>query len=186
MPIGAEYATRMVIATVSGAGPALSARIIPNVGSPIAMTLAVSQGTTSSTSSIWYAIVPTGTLATVEITYTFNPYDGSNIAVYSVDAASLNSQTPVDAKTAVGTATNRSVSLTTVSGGFVIAVACMRNISANSATWVGVNERYDLTAAGQVMTGGEMSGTPDATAAYTVTATYVNSAGMNLSAVSWR
>lgn len=187
LAIGTASATRLVIVAVTGVGIASSAKITPSGGSDIAMTLAVSQATTPVRASIWYAIVPTATTATFEITYTSNPFTSSNVSVWTVDSANMSSTTPVDTDSAVSAAAaTLTLNLSTSTGGFVISVAASSNISTNSATWSGVTERFDTTAVGQTTTGGDSSGTPSGTNNYAVTPTYANSGGIGLAAVSWR
>jgi len=188
LAIGAALSTRLVIVAVTGTGIASSAKITPSGGSDTAMTLAVSQATTPVRASIWYAIVPTATTATFEITYTSNPFLGSSVSVWTVDSASMSSTTPVDTDSAVNaSAATLTVNLTTSSGGFVIAAAASTNISTNSATWnANITERFDATQVGKDHTGGDASNTAALTNAFEVTPTFVNSGGIGLAAVSWR
>ena len=118
--IGAAYPTRRVIVIVyggAGANTVASATIDGGAG-PIAANTPVTGGS-NAPFSIYSAIVPTGTTATIIQTMTGNFYGASSIQAYTVDDSLLSSPTPV-ASFSDAASSPISGSVAKLSGGFEI------------------------------------------------------------------
>ena len=143
--IGAASATRRVIVLVHGrfgSDPrVINSASIGGVSATIDAQIGAYSGGTSM-AGIISATVPTGTTATVSITFSGNTFD---CAIHVLALDGLQSVTPVDTATASATS---GTSLTTGAnvdwkyGGYVIAIAT-GGIGSGSATWNGVAEYAD-------------------------------------------
>lgn len=131
-------------------------------------------GSTSSTTQIWSALVPTGTTGTVVISVGSGDMDAGSVYVWA--AYDLASAAARDTAAATLSASGVDLSVDVPAGGFVIAVAAINNVNAATFAFSGLtNNSSDGTpnfqsagAAASKVAGG----TPMA-----ITATYTISAG---------
>jgi hypothetical protein len=130
--IGTAAANRYVIVGI-GATATPTAVLSVTVGG-IAATQVVSQVAGNSIAAIWIALVPTGTTATIVITFTGSTQKCS-IGVWSATGIS-----PTALSTASSTANPASLALTTINGGF--AIAHMEVDSTGTYTWTNATQRY--------------------------------------------
>ncbi len=186
-PAAADIFVVVGITSQTG-GTFSSLTITPNGGSPISGTIVRD----ATNAQLVRVLIPSGTagidLALVTMNYTSNPFGRCSIATWTVPASRMSSQTPTDNQSAAGTATNKSVNLTTSAGGFIIAVA---ESDANATcTWSGTEaslaKRCDQFASGAEQTGADASATAALSSANTVTATFGSSGAVTLCAASWR
>lgn len=135
-PIGAAGATRRVVVAVANRDIAA----VPTSVTIGGVSATMDEGIASiGAVSIWSVVVPTGTTATIVVTYTSaNTYCG--IGIWSLDAGS-----PVaTGEIADNTPPIPNFSIATAPGDFVVAASAYRMTSGTvGATWTGVTERYD-------------------------------------------
>lgn len=191
--IGPAATQRIVIVSFTVANPSLSAMTItPNVGTAKAATI-VDQTAGTPGCGIAYAVLDadanTATLADIALTYSGNPFATTQVNVWVLPSADLNSATPTghaNVRTAGTTSVN--VNVATSAGGFIIAVAADNDITANSGAvsgseaWIG---RRNFAAAGSTHVSADASGTA-ATATNNVAVTFSNSGNTSLVAAAWR
>jgi hypothetical protein len=133
LAIGTAAANRYVIVGIAGtATPSAVASV--TIGG-VTATPVVSQVAGNSVAAIYIALVPTGTTATIVVTFT-GATQKCSIGVWSATGISA---TPVG--TASSTANPASLALTTVKGGF--AVAHMQVDSTGSYTWTNATKEYE-------------------------------------------
>lgn len=180
-PIGTAQSDRYVIVGIgwSNLGPSISAVTIGGVSATVVATAANANGS----SAMYIALVPTGTTATVAITFSSTTNLGCGIAVWS--ATGLVSATPVSSGNSSASPTP-SVVLTTVNGGFAIGyahVASNVTYSPSTIPWTGVTASW----AGNDITAGRPHGGGHATttaSGITPSPTFVGGNGA-LVAASW-
>jgi len=143
--IGAASATRRVIVLVHGRSGTnlrtISSATIGGVAATIDAQITSSSGGTSL-AGIISATVPTGTTATVAITFSGSMFDS---LIYPLALDNLISVTPVDTATASATSGASLTTGATVNvedGGYVVAIADRAGNS--TATWVGLTEYIDV------------------------------------------
>lgn len=164
--ISARWAggARTVSATIGG----VAATLIAPASSPSNFALTV----------IAIAEIPTGTTADVAVTFSGGSVQTCGIGVWSATGLAL------DTPNASGTSTTSggpSLSISTLSGGFVVAVFSA-NSGSGSVAWTGVNERYDsVPEAGFNPSGGDA-----VTVGGNLTVTAANTAGQKaMSVATW-
>lgn len=150
--IGAADATRRVIVVIHGSGTGGAVTAVTIGG--ISATIHASAVDVDDRSCIVSAAVPTGTTATIVVTYTGSAWDEMGIAVFR--AINLVSGTPH--ATATDTVDVVSMSINIPTNGILVA-GCINNTSAGMTT-VGVTENYDLAIGDDQMAGGCATGLP--------------------------
>jgi hypothetical protein len=139
-------------------------------------------------------LVPSGTTginaAELSVTYSGDPSTRSIFSMWTVPAADLSSQTPVDHDAtfdASTTATSLTLDISTSLGGFYIAISYAQ--VSTSYTWSGdegtLTERFDTFQAGATHSGADANNTAAATNTNTITATFGAGGLDELVAGSW-
>jgi Carbohydrate esterase, sialic acid-specific acetylesterase len=160
-------------------------------GTVIAATsLLASQAGNGPGCYIYQALLPPGTTSVdIAATYASNPFNSARFHVSTIPVAGLASTTAVSAVSArSAAATGQSVNLATSEGGVIFAIAASQSTVSNPGTLSGTETyatRNNLGASAVTHIVGDASNVA-ANAASTVTATYVNSAGIRISAACWR
>ncbi len=107
----------------------------------ISASLVVSKSAASGTAELWMANVPTGTTATIVVTWSGGVDIACGIGVWS--ATGLSSTTPVDTDTGV-ISSGTPLVLTSTAGGF--ALSCGVHPQTSDLFYSGVTEDYDTNA----------------------------------------
>lgn len=161
-------------------------------GSLVSLTQLDSSHVGDANATAWYTgICPNGVTGTFELHGTGNPFRGSALYIWSVPNGDLSSAVPVDLDNVYNaSAATATVSLSTSSGGFVLAFSNIFDFpSGKTATWTGGGayaERDDSALGQHHITAADTSNTGNATNAFDATVTFTGSAAMSLSAVSFR
>jgi hypothetical protein len=182
------FTTRRIIFVVASNDVAGSATSISSVliNGSISATVHVQalQATNGPFVAIFSADIPTGTTATVAVTYNSTVANGQYMAAYSVDDAKLVSTTPsTGSATGAATTTLTTSSFTQGAGGFTIAAG---GTSANPASG------YAFTGYTTDAWGGSVEfifahlGSIGSSGSTTATATWVSSLNGAIAAASWR
>lgn len=195
--LNADVDTYLILAVTGYDGQELTGvSVTPDGGSEI--TGAVLYDQTSATMGISFGAieVPQGTdltNATVTLTFAVPVFTGPYLGIWSCPLNDLNSTTPVDSDSAAASSTSRTLNISTVSGGFIVAAGVLGGYPlANVDEWSGdeatISGNGDYVAAYQSArhTGASASGTADATNSNEVTLTFTASGNMRLSALSFR
>ena len=141
--IGTAASTRVVI--VCG-GTRNSAQMISSMTiGGISATKAISAAGASSFNSaeIWYAVVPTGTTATISLTL------GSSAPRYAISVYAANGLLNAGAPTATGSSTAATPSVSISPPGFGVGVAFVFGGQNGTTAWTGFTEDVDQTVASQ-------------------------------------
>jgi hypothetical protein len=147
------------------------------IGGVTATKVVETSGTRKVT--ILIAHVPSGTTGDIVVTYAGSGSARCGIGVWA--ATGLTSDTAVDSTTS--TASPGSLALTTVVGGFVVAVA-QNGEDVSGTTWTDATEQYDIA----METGAQRhTGASDLTTgtSLTITATYASSSTPRAAAAAW-
>jgi hypothetical protein len=136
--IGAEDNSRCVVVAVIGrAGGALDVSSVTVGG--ISATLARAGGGVELPVELWIARVPTGTTATIDVTFT-GTSNFCAIGVWSV--TNIDSLTPTDtAASSIG-----SILIDVEAVGIIVAVSS--SLNGATSTWTNATERYDAAIGG--------------------------------------
>lgn len=164
--LGTAAASRIIVVGVVGESAAATINSVTLDGN--AMTEAIQGDLSGNTAGIFYRAVPTGTTATVAVTFSASK-NRSGVAVWAMYGALL---TPYDTDGAGGSATTVSVtSFTSPPGGVVFGVACKTAATITSWTNLTLDESLDLEAGNAFISGASKE-------------TATGSAGETISAVS--
>lgn len=150
---------------------------LDNGGGASAMTQVVQQSNGNNTVGMFIIANPTGTTATIAVTFSAAKAHAS-IAIWSL--TSLQSSTPVDSDNS--TADPGSITLTTQGGG--VAIGGAATLTTTSYTWTNLSERYDA----QIESQDTYSGADASTAGSSLAITADQAADTNgvFIAASWR
>jgi hypothetical protein len=192
--IGPDVAGELIIVGWSmGANLALnSVDVVISGHSNPSVTIVGQTGAANARGGFFQFVKPGGTLAEITLNLAANPFTDSNISLWRVPIADLNSQTAVDYDGLhSASATTLSRDLTTSADGFMLAVANNRSITGPAANsnitgdeaWAVRNEAID---AGSHHIAGDASGVAAGTNDNTVNVSFPNAAATVLVAASWR
>jgi len=200
LSIGAASARKMVIVSftgdsaITGADPTMT--ITPNVGTAKSGIKAIlATDNTDPILGIYYAVLDadsdTATTVDLSVTLPNNPFVGIYFNIWTVPSASLSSSTPTDSKFARNSsATSLSVTtLSTSSGGFIVAAGCSGNFATGSSAYSGsetTTMRNNASASSACHTCADASSVAAHSGDCTVTATFTTADNVGLGAVSWR
>jgi hypothetical protein len=143
--IGAADATRIVAIGISGRTPNLTISSATIGG--ISATQVSGAGIVESsvmTSDIWYAAVPTGTTATVIVTWSGTPFD-TGISTWSIIGSTGAPTTGVNAGAASGPGASANLSLppyTVPSGGGSFTIYTNRDFGTPSNSWTNATQDF--------------------------------------------
>lgn len=144
--IGAAAADRYVYVCVGGRNGAaatvraVTAVTIGGVSASLVVGTSATGSSQATTLDFYRALVPTGTTATIDVTFAATISE-CTVAVWAVTGqANLSAYATAADNASLITST---ISLNTVAGGFVLAGGCGNN--GPSFTWAGVTERYDAS-----------------------------------------
>ena len=189
VPGGSEELLAIIgVTSNGGVYSSLSVNAQPS-NTNIAATLVESHTTSNPRAYICQAVLPVGTTSiTVTITYTANPFTGSQFHVGTIPTARLTSTTRVGTgKSNANGVTNVTANLPTSAGGVVFAVGA-QNSTSGTGTLSGTETyatRVSFIDRGQISVAGDASGTA-ANASSSVTLTITATNNTTLCAASWR
>jgi len=152
--LGTPDPRRAIIVAVHGLDGAVDFSATGVNINAIAATRRVVTSTTADTHelSLWSAIVPTDTSATISVAFSEAIAD-CHIGVWS--AYNLNSLSPVTSQTDIKGTLTLSVSIDAVAHSVVIGVVATNGITKSPWSWSGLTERYDNAGQTQDSTGAD-------------------------------
>lgn len=147
--IGAADATRIVAIGISGRTPNLtiSSATIGGISATQVSGAGIVENSVM-TSDIWYAAVPTGTTATVVVTWSGTPFD-TGISTWSILGSTGTPTVGKNAGAASGPGAPASLSLpayTVPSGGGSFAIYTNRDVATPSNSWTNATQDYAVLA----------------------------------------
>lgn len=172
--IGSAVSNRLVVVAANPNGSSVTSISSMTIGG-VSATLAVQTQTDNGVSSIWFAVVPTGTTATIALTCNAAA-SRCRIAVYRVVDASNTTLPYSTNSSAAASVLSRSVEVQTITGCVVVAASAVEGgggtnwssgVTENNDAATGVSTRNFAVASADVVSGGALSITATASAGVT-------------------